>query len=140
MGDAEGQGGLASFVIFLDENHCRNPHLLAALSHAGIECQKHLDHFSPGLEDTTWIPVVAARGWCLLTADARIRHNELERQAVRENQLRMFYFSSNNVAGREMGVALTRALPKMQKIFSDQAPPFAASITRSGDVNLRSTF
>jgi hypothetical protein len=140
MGDAEGQSGLASFVVFLDENHCRNPHLLAALSQAGIECQKHLDHFARGLEDTAWIPIVAERGWCLLTADARIRYNQLERQAVQQNGLRMFYFSNNNVAGIDMGKALAKALPKMLKLFQNQAPPFAASITRSGDVNVRNDF
>lgn len=140
MGDAEGQSGLASFVIFLHENHCRNRHLIAALSNAGVACQKHHHHFLPGLEDTAWLPEVARRGWCLLTADARIRHNQLERQAVRENGLRMFYFSTNNVGGVEMGEALRRALPKMRKLFYEVDPPFAASITRSGEVSLRSTF
>ncbi len=140
MGDAEGQSGLASFVVFLDENHCRNPHLLAALSEADVECQKHLDYFEAGMEDTGWIPVVAERGWCLLTADARIRYNQLERQAVQDNGLRMFYFSNNNVAGSDMGKALSQALPKMRKLFENQSPPFVASITRKGDVNLRNAF
>ncbi len=93
MGDAEGQSGLDSFIVFLDENHCRNPHLLSALEAAGVEYKRHLDHFEAGLEDTAWIPFVAQRGWCLLTADARIRYNQLERQAVQDNSLRMFYFS-----------------------------------------------
>jgi len=140
MGDAQGQGSLRSFVVFLDENHCRNPHLLKALLDADVAFEKHLDHFEAGLEDTKWLPVIAARGWCLLTADARIRHNELERRAVRENKLKMFYFSRNNIAGSQMGEALARALPRMQMLVASQHPPFAASITRSGDVNLRDTF
>jgi hypothetical protein len=140
MGDVEGQSGLASFVVFLDENHCRNPHLLNALSDAGIKHEKHLDHFAAGLEDRMWIPVVAEHGWCLLTADARIRYNQLERQAVQDNALRMFYFSNNNMAGRDMGMALSIALPKMQKLFQNNQPPFAASITRSGEVNFRTDF
>jgi hypothetical protein len=140
MGDVEGQSGLESFVVFLDENHCRNPHLLAALTNAGVRCEKHLDHFNRGLEDTAWIPFVAERGWCLLTADARIRYNQLERRAVQENGLRMFYFSNNNMAGSDMGQALTKALPKMVRLFERQPAPFAASISRSGDVNLRTDF
>ena len=140
MGDVERQSGIGKFVVFLDENHCHNPHLIAALATAGIECQKHLDHFSRGLEDTAWIPEIAKHGWCLLTADARIRYNELERRAVKENAIRMFYFSSNNLAGVGMGTALLKALPKMQKLFNEQMPPFAASITKLGEVNLRTTF
>jgi hypothetical protein len=140
MGDAQGQGSLAPFVVFLDENHCRNPHLIAALKTAAILYERHNDHFPAGLEDTSWLPEIAKHGWCLLTADARIRHNQLERQAVRDHALRMFYFSTNNVGGVEMGIALTRALPKMRRLFLEQPPPFAASITRTGEVNLRSTF
>ena len=140
MGDAEGQSGLASFVVFLDENHCRNPHLLEALATAGVNCQKHHDHFLAGSEDTTWLPVVAKHGWCLLTTDARIRYNSLERQAVRDHGLRMFYFSRNNLGGAEMGRALTKALSAMRKIADNQPPPFFASITRTGEVTLRETF
>jgi hypothetical protein len=140
MGDAQGQGGLTPFVVFLDENHCRNPHLLAALKDAGVECQKHLDHFRPGLEDTARLPEVAKRGWCLLTTDAKIRYNSLERMAVRDNRLRMFYFSRNNLAGSEMGKALERALPRMRKVVAEQDPLFIASITRNGEVTLRDTF
>ena len=101
MGDAEGQGSLSSFTIFLDENHCRNPHLLAVLQDESVSCEKHLDHFPSGLADTVWLPVVAARGWCLLTTDARIRTNELERNAVRDYGLRMYYFSRNNIGGQK---------------------------------------
>lgn len=70
----------------------------------------------------------------------RIRYNELERQAVKENSVRMFYFSRNNIAGIDMGKSLARALPRMKQLFEIQAPPFIASINRAGDVTLRETF
>ncbi len=140
MGDAEGQSGLAPFVLFLDENHHRNRHLLQALATAGVECEKHLDHFATGTEDTAWLPAVAAKGWCLLTTDARIRYNFLEREAVRTNSLRMFYFPTNNLGGVDMGKALAKALPQMQKMASTQPPPFIASISKNGEVSLRNTF
>ncbi len=140
MGDAEGQGSLEQPVIFLDENHCGNPHLHAALDAAGVRYEKHLDHFLRGVEDTEWIPIVAAKGWVLLTSDARIRYNSLERDAVKSNNLRMFYFTRNDIAGREMGTALSRAIPKILSLCRGQHPPFAASISKSGDVNLRDLF
>jgi len=140
MGDEQGQGGITEFVLFLDENHCRNPHIIQAIEDAGIVCEKHLDHFAPGSEDAEWLPAIAQRGWSLLTTDARIRTNLLEKEAIRANGLRMFYFSRNNLGGVAMGEALRRALPEIQRLAKTQAPPFTASINRSGDVTLRDTF
>lgn len=140
MGDEQGQGSLNELVLFLDENHCRNPHIIQAIEERGIVCKKHLDYFEAGLEDTEWLPVVAQQGWSLLTTDARIRTNFLEREAVRKNRVRMFYFSRNNLAGAEMGAALQKALPRMEEIVRTSSPPFAASINKKGDVNLRDTF
>jgi len=143
MGAEQGQGGLvakAALVIFLDENHCRNPHLIDAIAEAGVQCEKHLDHFPAGTEDTVWLPEIGSHGWCLLTTDARIRSNFLERQAVRNNLVRMFYFSRNNLSGREMGFAVRRAMPSMIALAASQPPPFTASINKAGDVRLRDTF
>ena len=140
MGDVEGQGGLEAPVFFLDENHSGNPHLYAAFRDAGILFERHQDHFLRGTDDTVWIPVVAGRRWAVLTADARIRHNQLERQAVRANRLRLFYFSRNDFSGTEMGSILRKALPRMLKICREEGAPFAVSISRSGDVKIQDAF
>ena len=140
MGDAQGQGGVSQFVLFLDENHCRNPHIIEVIAEYGATCEKHLDHFEPGTEDVKWLPVVGERGWCLITTDSRIRRNKLEKEAVRVNGVRMFYFARNQLSGREMGQALKKALPKMEEMVRSQPPPFTASIGRNGDVTLRDTF
>src|SRR5882757_2966290 len=130
MGDEQGQSGVTKLVLFLDENHCRNPHMIAAIEERSIVCEKHLDHFPPGCEDTDWLPVIAQRGWSLITTDARIRTNLLEKEAVRANGVRMFYFSRNNLAGSDMGKALRRALPQMESLLNTQPPPFTASISK----------
>jgi hypothetical protein len=143
MGAEQGQGSLVAaspLVLFLDENHCRNRHVISAIEHHGIRWESHLDHFAPGTEDTEWLPEIGRRGWALLTTDARIRSNFLEREAVRTNRIRMFYFSRNNLAGMEMGVALLRAIPAMLRLVGTQAAPFTASISRSGEVKLRDSF
>ena len=128
------------FVIFLDENHCRNRAVIEAIEQAGIECQKLLDHFAAGTEDLSWLPEVGRHGWCLLTTDARIRSNTLEKEAVRIHSIRMFYFSRNNLGGAEMGAALRKAIPAMRRLALEQAAPFYASISRNGEVSLRSSF
>lgn len=140
MGDEQRQGGLTKLVLFLDENHCRNSHMIEAIEERGIKCEKHLDHFPAGTEDTEWLPVIGHREWCLLTTDARIRRNALEKEAVRINGVRMFYFSRNQLSGKEMGAALRLALPRMEKIVQTQLPPFTASINKKGEVTLRDTF
>ena len=83
---------------------------------------------------------VGERGWCLITTDARIRSNALERESVRQHAIRMFYFSRNNLSGRDMGAAIDRALTRMIVLASSQPPPFTASINKAGDVQLRDTF
>ena len=113
---------------------------MSAIEHHGIRWESHLDHFAPGTEDTVWLPEIGRRGWALLTTDARIRTNFLERQAVRTNLIRMFYFSRNNLAGVEMGLALVRAILTIVRLFETQPAPFTASISRSGEVKLRDRF
>ena len=140
MGDEQGPGGLAQLVIFLDENHCRNPHLIESIEAYGAVCEKHLDRFEPGVDDIVWLPFIGKRGWCLVTTDARIRRNLLEKEAVRANGVRMFYFSRNQMSGREMGDAMRKALPQIEELFRTHPPPFTASITRKGEVTLRDSF
>ena len=123
MGSATDDSGLSKFILFLDENHCRNPYLRHVLEESGILFESHLDHFPPGTEDTVWLPTVGRNGWCLLTTDKRIRKRPLEREALRLNNVRMFYFSTNSVSGAGMGIALRKALPRMRHLASTQLPP-----------------
>jgi len=128
------------FTIFLDENHCNNRRLLDVLAEAQVSVERHLAHFSRATPDEEWLPFVGKNNWALLTSDARIRYRSNEKRAVQENNVRMFYFSTNNLSGLQMASALKRALPKMKRIFQRQKPPFCAAITKSGDVHVRETF
>ncbi len=140
MGDAEGQSSLAPLVLFLDENHCRNPYLLQVLEAAEVQAEPLLKHFSAGTPDVVWLPTVGANGWVLLTSDAKIRYNLLERAAVRKHRVRMVYFTRNDIAGPEMAKALGKALGQIQTMLRSQPPPFAASLTRTGKITVRDRF
>ena len=52
----------------------------------------------------------------------------------------MFYFSRNDLAGREIGAALRKAMPAIERLLQSQPPPFTASINKQGEVTLRDTF
>ncbi len=141
MGNDSREGGLTDFVVFLDENHCRNPHLLRVFEQSNVRCEKHLDHFPAGLLVSSGSPSSLNGTGFLLTTDARIRSkprvNELERRAVARSGLRMFYFSTNQASGEQMGDTLRRALPRMRALCAEQMPPFTASINKAGEVTLR---
>jgi len=102
-----------------------------------VKHERHGQHFAPGTEDTEWLPFVGEKGWLLLTKDKRIRYNELEKDAVREHKVREFYFSSGNFSGVEMAEMLIDALRDMVRVFRRQKPPFIASITKSGKVDVK---
>jgi PIN like domain len=128
------------FTIFLDENHCNNTRILAVLELAGIPVERHLDHFPRGTPDEDWLPLVGRNGWALITTDKRIRYRSNEKRAVQTHDVRMFYFSTNEMSGQQMATSLEKALPEIQRIYARQKPPYCAAISRSGGVYLRETF
>ena len=125
------------FVLYLDENLHNCKPILDALVQHGIRYERHGTHFSPGTEDTIWLPFVGAHGWVLLTKDKRIRFNELEKSAIQRNRVREFYFASGNYSGAEMAEMLVAALRDIARFCRRYHPPFIASITKSGHVSLR---
>ena len=128
---------LPEFCLFLDENHCNNQHLRSVLREHSVPFESCLDHFAHGTADTEWLPHVGANGWVLLTTDKHIRTRTIEREAVQAHSVRMFYFSKNNMSGRQLAAAIKKALPEMRRIFENNTPPYFAAITREGNVHLR---
>ncbi len=110
---------------------------MEALVQNGIHHERHGMHFSPGTEDSVWLPFVGEKGWILLTKDKRIRFNDLEKQAVIANRVREFYFTSGNFNGQEMAALLVVALPEMFRLCRKHRPPFIASLTKAGNVHIR---
>jgi hypothetical protein len=125
------------FVLYLDENLCNTRSILDVLTKLAIRFERHLDHFSPGIPDETWLPLVGSQGWILLTSDKRIRYNLLEKRALEIHAVREFVFASGNMSGQEMAAALELAVKKMRNLCRRITPPFVASITRGGEVHLR---
>jgi hypothetical protein len=125
------------FVLFLDETlyNCRPIH--EALDSMEIKFIPHGDRFSPGVIDTVWLPIAGEERWAVLTADKRIRFNELEIAQVIDHGVRQFVFSSGQLSGAKMGEILETAMPRMQEIFYAREAPFIACILRSGQVEVR---
>ncbi len=124
-------------VVYLDENLCNCKPILEALTRCGLQYERHLDHFPPGTLDTKWLPLVGKRGWVLVTADKRLRFNELEKRALEKFRVRAFEFPSGQMGALDMAKALETAVPRLISFCQSNEGPFVASITRSGMVHLR---
>ena len=103
----------------------------------GVKHERHGEHFPPGTEDSDWLPFVGKQGWIVLTKDKRIRFNQLEKTAVRRYRVRQFYFSSGNYSGAEMAEILIAAMPEMIRTVRKHEPPFIASISKAGHVDVK---
>ena len=124
-------------VLFLDENIHNCQPILNALREAGIRYERHGDRFPAGTHDNKWLPLVGQNEWLLVTVDQKLRYNELERKAIIRYGVRAFVFTSGNLSGLTMANLLVAAFPEMARICRRVDPPFIASITKTGAVNLR---
>jgi hypothetical protein len=50
---------------------------------------------STDTKDDIWIPIVAARGWSIITRDAKIRENPAEKKAVQASGAKLFAVTSD---------------------------------------------
>lgn len=122
-------------VLFIDRA-IQGRLLVEALREAGANIEIHQDHFQDSSPDTTWLPDVGKRGWCVLTRDKAIQHNPLEKRAIKNAEVGFFVLSSPEVDGAEVAQIILSALPSIERIALTAAKPFIARIVRSGDVRL----
>jgi hypothetical protein len=125
------------FVLFLDESlhNCQPIH--SALDQAGVEYVRHGSLFNAGVHDIEWLPTVGKNRWSLLTSDKSIRYNQLEKAKIVEYGIREFVFASGSLSGVMMAGILSKAMPKMKRLFRSYPPPFIAYLSQSGNVEVR---
>ena len=70
-------------VIFLDEN-LDGDTVTDALRAARVPIRRLSEELDRSVEDTAWLPVIAARGWAIATRDSRMRHRPAERAAIEQ--------------------------------------------------------
>lgn len=121
-------------VFFIDRSLGRKK-LAAALRAAGAVVEVHDDHFAPDAPDVEWLREVGARGWAVLTADKRIRYNNLERRALIGAGVQAFVLTSR--AGPDTGQIFVSALRKMERLCANhEGQAFIAKVSRGPDVRL----
>jgi hypothetical protein len=121
-------------VFFSDENLGRRvfPERLRA---AGVRLEIHLDHFAQGTEDEDWLGEVGKRDWVLLTLDARLRYNRLERDAIMEHGLAAFVVVGGQ-SHADKAETFLKARNRILRFLQKNRPPFIAKIYAGGKVEL----
>lgn len=102
----------------------------AILRDAGITVHTHNDHFAHDAPDTEWIPVVAQRGWVILTSDAAIRRNPLERDAVLSSRATLLVLVGANAKTSELAHNFVNTLPRVEAFLTREPAPMMAKVFR----------
>lgn len=117
-------------TFFVD--YCLGKAVAEALRAAGATVELHSDNFAQDVEDTTWIPRVAAKGWVIVTKDKNIRRRHGEREATLFAQARMFTLSSGSMRGSVMAELFVSNLDTMETLALTLHPPFLAVVSPTG--------
>lgn len=102
---------------------------------AGVRLEVQADHFPAGTQDEVWLPEVGVRRWVLLTLDARLRYNRLERDAIMRHGVATFVLVGGKTHAEKAAIFL-EGLSRVRSLLARTDPPFIAKIYRGGRVVL----
>lgn len=123
-------------IIFFIDRCLGSKRIVTALKGSGIAVEIHDDHFAKDAQDVDWLPEVGKQGWVVLTKDAKISKNHLERMAVTNAGISMFTLASQNLSGKEMADIFLKSVSKMQEFVRKHPAPFIAKVYRDGRVEM----
>lgn len=115
------------FTFFIDR--CLGGAFVAdVLREAGHLVVVHDDEFEPNTRDVDWLQAVGERGWAVLTKDARIRTNALERSALFSANLAALMLGRGDMKGPQMAGHAAKVSPVSHAgRVHDPLPPIRAS-------------
>lgn len=123
------------FTFFVDRS-LGGAVVAAAVRASGHDVVVHDDVFAPDARDVDWLQVVGARRWVVLTKDAHIRTNALERGALLSSNVAAFMLGRGDMAGPRMASVFVTALPRIVKAVRRWEAPMIATVTASGSVSV----
>jgi PIN like domain len=121
-------------ITFFIDRCLGNKLIVETLRGAGLTVEIHDDHFGKNAPDVDWIPEIGNRGWIILTKDARIGKNRIERLSIADANARMFTLASQNLSGTDMADIFLKAIPEMKKFIRENSSPFIAKVYQGGKV------
>jgi len=131
----------AQVRFYFDEDIQRLAHTIARLRHdctypgdPGAFIHKRERAACPierGTKDTAWVPLVASKGWLIISRDFNIRENPAERRAVRETGARMVALSGQDAANTWGQLELLMRYWRRIEELADEPGPFIYLASRS---------
>lgn len=100
------------------------------LREAGLVVHVHADHFAQDAPDTDWLPVVAERGWVVLSPDKNIMRNPLELDAVMLSGAALLVLVGGDARAAELARNFVNTLPAIRTFVSGTPPPYVAKLYR----------
>lgn len=101
----------------------------ARLREAGLQVERHTDHFAHDTADEVWLQDVGRRGWIVLTHDERIRYKPNELAAVMRHRVALLV-----VQGRapfaQLAQWFVQTLPRIETFVATHEPPYIAKVQR----------
>jgi hypothetical protein len=82
------------------------------------------------------LPEIASKGWVIISQN---QFNELERQAIRNANGRVFLIVHGDMKAEEEAAMVAAALPKMLRILKANKPPFIARLYNPKKILMTST-
>lgn len=98
------------------------------LREAGVIVHLHEDYFHQAASDVDWVPVIAEKGWPIISSDLRIAQDQLEVAAVMTSGAAMFCLSGGNSPATAQAHNFLRCLPAILKILETTERPFIAKV------------
>ncbi len=111
--------------LFLDRSlgRVKVPMLLRA---AGLRLVTLAEHYGvpadQDVADEEWLELAGSLGWVAFMKDTRIRHNPVEREAVRRHGVRCFCLSNQSLTAEEMAARFLRHLPAIEDACAEPGP------------------
>lgn len=101
----------------------------ARLREAGLQIERHVDHFAPAAPDAEWLKIVGQRGWVVVTHDGNIRYKANELAAVVQHGVALLVVIGH-APYPQLAEHFVHTLPRIDAFLAVHEPPFIAKVYR----------
>jgi predicted nuclease of predicted toxin-antitoxin system len=110
-------------------DECLSDRIPKALSMMGEPACSWKDKWPASTPDSEWIPMAAARGWCVVTADYLRPH---ERLALRQNRGRVFLVAVKNLRIWHQFRLIVNKWENVKRAAQRRKPPYVIRVPKRG--------
>lgn len=99
------------------------------LRDAGLQVERHADHFKEDTPDEDWLREVGKKGWIAVTHDGRIRYKPNELKAVMDSEVALLV-AVGKAPYPELARVFVATEPRIREFIAKHDPPYIAKVYR----------